>query len=210
MEFRFVDATGKLVLDFFADYVTSSASCPSGYGSLGVSGSDGKMVVGSAGDVLSVDTSISRNLNQSPEFYRFAVDSPAPESNYPTWDFYDSYTVVVSKNAFGASSFGGVSIPKPVTWTGSFESSTAGMNIEWKWAAAVYKQFNADGNSLGIKPVDGDRLSVYRNTDHAGVPENLKKMVISGARGGGGPNCTGSYTVTGKKAPCFIPPGGGQ
>jgi hypothetical protein len=39
------------------------------------------------------------------------VNSPAPESSYPTWDYLDGYDIVVSKAAFGANGFGGVTIP---------------------------------------------------------------------------------------------------
>src|SRR5207249_438602 len=51
------------------------------------------------------------NLNQSPAFYGFTTDSPAPEANYPTWNYVDGYTVVVRGSTFGASGFGGVTIP---------------------------------------------------------------------------------------------------
>src|SRR5262249_46490014 len=48
-------------------------------------------------------------LNQSPSFYGFTVNSPA-EPN-ASWDYFDSYTVVVKAGTFGANGFGGVSIP---------------------------------------------------------------------------------------------------
>src|SRR6266571_3598978 len=83
----------------------------------------------------------------------------------------------------------------PVTWSGQFTSS-AGVSINWKWAAAVYTTFSTDYNALGVKPVDDNRASIYKNFDHAGTPENFKAFVTGGARGGGGLNYTGSYSGT--------------
>ena len=94
-----------------ADYITASANFPSGYGSLGVTGGDGRVNAGSATNVVGVTTSLARNLNQSPAFHGFIVNSPAPEANFPTWDYLNSYTIVVRASAFGASGFGGVAVP---------------------------------------------------------------------------------------------------
>ena len=110
-EFRFTDSSGRVVLDFYLDYISQSSLYPSGYGTLGVSGGDGKMLTGNAASVLAVHTTLSDSLNQSPAFYGYTVDSPAPEAAFPTWDYVDGYTVEVSKAAFGAAGFGGVSIP---------------------------------------------------------------------------------------------------
>jgi hypothetical protein len=83
---------------------------------------------------------------------------------------------------------------KNVTWSGMITSDTPGVNINWKWAAAVYSSFNADYDLLGIKPVDDNNASQYKNSDHAGTPENYKSFVIQGATGGGGANYTGGYS----------------
>ncbi len=108
-QFRFRDGAGSVVLEFIADYISSSSAYPSGYGTLGVAGGDGKMVVGSSANVVSVETSITESLNQSPAFYGFTTDSPA-EPN-AAWDYVDSYTVVVKGSLFTANGFGGVEIP---------------------------------------------------------------------------------------------------
>jgi K319-like protein len=89
----------------------------------------------------------------------------------------------------------------PVTWTGTFYSDTSGVSINWQWAAAVYKSFASDYQMLGIKPVDDPSASQYKNSDHAGTPENYKSFVTGGARGGGGSNYTGSYSATAWIAP---------
>jgi len=93
----------------------------------------------------------------------------------------------------------------PVTWTGTFTSDTTGVRINWKWAAAVYTSFSSDYNTLGVKPVDDNKASAYKNSDHAGTPENFKSFVIGGARGGGGSNFTGSYSAT-KSVQCACAP----
>lgn len=108
-EFRLTNGDDDVVLHFFADYISESGD-PSGYGTLGVSGREGEMVAGDAASVLTVNTSLSDNLNQSPEFYGFTVDSPPPPEPYPGWDYFNSYTIVVSGAAFEPSGFGGVTV----------------------------------------------------------------------------------------------------
>lgn len=84
----------------------------------------------------------------------------------------------------------------PVTWQGSFSTDTPGVEVNWKWAAAVYTGFSSDYNALGVKPVDDNTASIYKNSDHAGTPENFRSFVTGGARGGGGSNFTGGYSGT--------------
>lgn len=92
---------------------------------------------------------------------------------------------------------------KDVTWQGMFFSVTPGLNVQWQWAAAVYRMANFvnDYNALGVKPVDDNKASAYQNSDHAGTPENFRPFVIGGARGGGGSNFTGSYSGTAASLP---------
>jgi len=124
-QFVFTDGNGATVLDFQVDYISATTKAifpsgtvlyPSGYGTLGVSGGDGKMLVGSAANVLSATTSLTENLKQLQFVSGFLVNSPpetAPNSNTSIpagWDYYDSYTVIVSKAAFGTKGFGGVTL----------------------------------------------------------------------------------------------------
>jgi hypothetical protein len=99
----------------------------------------------------------------------------------------------------------------PVSWHGTFVSTTPGITVQWQWAAAVYygSSFGADYNLLGVKPVDDNNASVYQNSDHAGTPEFFKQYLQGGARGGGGSNFTGSYSATGSATPVLANPGGG-
>ena len=110
-QFRFANGAGQTVLDVDVDYLTSSASFPSGYGSRGVSGGNGAVNTGNASNVISATTTLSTALNQSSAFYGFTTDSPAPEASNPQWNYLNGYIVVVRASTFGASGFGGVTIP---------------------------------------------------------------------------------------------------
>jgi hypothetical protein len=84
----------------------------------------------------------------------------------------------------------------PVTWSGQFDVPTNGsLTVTWQWAAAVYTSFG-DYDQLGVKPVDNNQVSQYKNSDPAGTPENEKSYVTGGARGGGGSNYTGGLSGT--------------
>jgi hypothetical protein len=94
---------------------------------------------------------------------------------------------------------------KNVSFTATFSSYTPGLTVNWQWAAAAYTSFDTDYNSVGVKPVDDNKASIYKNSDHAGTPENFKTFVTGGATGGGGSNFTGSYSATGS---CALQPDG--
>ena len=85
---------------------------------------------------------------------------------------------------------------KNIVWSGEFTSDTCDLSFEWKWAAAVYPDLPDCEDGLCVKPIDGDKMNPYHNSDHAGTPECFKDDVIGGARGGGGSNFTGSYSGT--------------
>ncbi len=100
---------------------------------------------------------------------------------------------------------------KDVTWPGMFFSCTPGLTIQWQWAAAVYRNaglLDAGYEGLDVKPVDDNKASAYKNSDHAGTPENFRDFVIGGARGGGGSNFTGSYSGTASCVPTIGSTGG--
>jgi PKD domain/Bacterial Ig-like domain len=83
-----------------------------------------------------------------------------------------------------------------VTWQANFSTDTAGISMQWQWAAAAYSSFSTDYNAIGVKPVDDNKASQYQNSNHAGTPENFESNVTGGATGGGGSNYTGSYSGT--------------
>jgi hypothetical protein len=99
-----------------------------------------------------------------------------------------------------------------ITLTGQFTASTGGISISWKAGAAVYTTdvTQPNYNNLGVKPTHTKACLTAcmpsNNSDHAGTPECVKKMVIGGARGGGGSNFTGSWTATNGVKPCAPQP----
>jgi hypothetical protein len=95
---------------------------------------------------------------------------------------------------------------KNVKWQGSFSSDTAGISVNWQWAAAVYTQFSSDNTTLNVKSVDDNHLGTPANSDHAGTPEAYKPYVVGGATGGGGSNWTGSYSGTASVVPAVQAP----
>jgi hypothetical protein len=88
-----------------------------------------------------------------------------------------------------------------VNWTASFSADTAGLTVNWQWAAAVYTNFASDNSGVNVKAVDDNHFGPYANSDHAGTPENFKDFVVGGATGGGGSNWTGSYSATASVKP---------
>jgi large repetitive protein len=87
----------------------------------------------------------------------------------------------------------GISGGQNVTWTGTFTSDTAGVNISWQWGAAAYNGFGSNGN-LNVKPVDNSGWG-WGDNNNAGTPENWSSHVTGGGSSGwGGSNYTGSYS----------------
>jgi hypothetical protein len=92
-----------------------------------------------------------------------------------------------------------------VVWTANVSIDKPGISLTWEWAAAVYTSFAAHAG-LNIKPKDGNTQSPYPNNDNAGTPENFKSSLVSGAKGSGGTNYTGSYSST-NTATCTVSTG---
>ena len=105
----------------------------------------------------------------------------------------NTWVTTVPRSGFSGNVFlAGATLPapdglpggiKPVVWQADFTTDTPGVNINWKWAAAVYTTFSTDYNALGVKPVDGSAANPYPNSHHAGTPENFTDYVFAGARG---------------------------
>lgn len=107
-EFQFVDGAGNLVLDFAADYVSLSMQYPSGVGTAGISGGAGHLFYGSASNIVSIDTTITDDLNSNGNQTAFLWNSPP--TGYQNWNFQCGYTVVIKGSCFGKYGFGGCSI----------------------------------------------------------------------------------------------------
>jgi hypothetical protein len=131
--------------------------------------------------------------------------SPTATSASTTFDANGAWLTTLPFKFSGNAFLGGVALPvpgglpggiNPVSWQATFSSDTAGLTVNWQWAAAVYSTFGTDYNALDVKPVDDNHVSAYQNSDHAGTPEAFKAFVLGGARGGGGANFTGSLSGT--------------
>jgi hypothetical protein len=103
---------GDQTVSFHADvdYISEDPSSPCGYGTLGVTGGEGKMLVGSETAVLGVATSLDRDLNGCG--YCLPESSPATDASYtpnpdaPKWDYRVVYELWIDAEVFGASGFG--------------------------------------------------------------------------------------------------------
>lgn len=110
-EIQLFDAEGELALHFKLDYLSESDTAPSGYASLGVSGGDGKLIVGEPASILAATTSLDRNLNGCG-LASFTESSPATDADYTpnpdasAWDYRVVYEVWVDAAAFGSAGFG--------------------------------------------------------------------------------------------------------
>ena len=131
---------------------------------------------------------------------------PSATSATTTFTNTGVWQTSVPSNASGNAFLSGLAVPipsgglpggiNPVTWSGTFSSTSPAIIINWQWAVAVYTAFSTDNNTLGVKPVDDNQLSQYKNSDHAGTPENYKSSVTGVAGGGGGSNYTGGLSGT--------------
>ena len=114
-EITVTSSTGAPSLRFKLDYISEQASAPSGFGSLGVRGGDGAMLLGSADFIVQWNTSLSRNLNERG-YNTYTVDSPATDTQYtpnpatPEWDYRVVYEAWIDLAAFGGADFGDASI----------------------------------------------------------------------------------------------------
>ena len=85
----------------------------------------------------------------------------------------------------------------PVVWKGTFCTTIPGVNIQWKWGAAVYTCSDSGYNQFAPKASHQNACN-QNNGDQAGTPEdpNVKRCVVGGATGDGGSNWTGSWSGT--------------
>jgi hypothetical protein len=110
-EIQLLDAGGNVSVQFKLDYLSASESAASGFASLGVSGGEGRSIVGDEAMILASSTSMDRNL-EACGLSSFTEDSPATDAAYTPnadaleWDYRVSYEVWVAADAFGEAGFG--------------------------------------------------------------------------------------------------------
>jgi len=121
-ELSLFDDTSTLVSMFDIDYITANTASACAYGAMGVSGGEGKMILGDAKYILASTTALDRDLNGCGYCKNAAcggdctVDSPATDTKYtpnasaPNWDFRVVYEVWVDAAVFQSKGFGGAAI----------------------------------------------------------------------------------------------------
>lgn len=102
------NCAGQNVITTQLDYIEKDSTSPSGWGSLGVNGGDGKMLKGKASDVVAWTSSLDENFNTYKHV--LTVDSPAADTSYKVkdpkykdWMFEMWYQADVKWSAFGSS-----------------------------------------------------------------------------------------------------------
>lgn len=121
-ELSLFDGTLTMVSMFDIDYITANSTSACAYGALGVSGGEGKMLVGDSKYILNSTTSLDRDLNGCGYCKSAAcggdctVDSPPTDASYtpnsgaPNWDYRVVYEVWVDAAVFQSKGFGGAAI----------------------------------------------------------------------------------------------------
>jgi hypothetical protein len=112
--FELKNASGTTVMKFYMDYITSSStqeiageySSYSGFRSLGVTGGDGSISVGSAANLYDFDSSLEVNLNRAG----YTTQTENSPINDPNWDYVMAYSFTVRAAALGGSTLGSVDI----------------------------------------------------------------------------------------------------
>jgi hypothetical protein len=185
VELVLVDGEGETVLDFKVDYVSEKPDAPCGYGSLGVSGGEGKMIQGDASAVVAVGTSIDRNLNGCG--YCLTSDSPATDDDFaidpaaPNWDYRVIYEVWIDFSVFKGRGFGGAYIPQ--VHASPSMASTNTIDVEpdpcppdWDTPYCPPSVLEEGGNCFDTPPGDGTcppgTVPDIKNEGQSCVPES--------------------------------------
>ena len=114
-QFTITDGLGDVVFDFTLDYISESGGAPSGFASLGATGNDGTVHVGSTDSLLAWGTSLDYNFNTLG--YVLTEASPATDDNYTEnpnfrgWVFETTYEFQVDGGLFAENGFGDLTIP---------------------------------------------------------------------------------------------------
>ena len=112
--FELKNASGTTVMKFYIDYISAATTQEttgeyasySGYRSLGATGGDGSISIGSSASLYNFDSTLEVNLNRAG-YTTAIVNSPV---NDPNWNVVNGYSFTVKAAAFGTSTLGSVSI----------------------------------------------------------------------------------------------------
>ncbi|MGC2656800.1 MAG: hypothetical protein WA324_02410, partial [Bryobacteraceae bacterium] len=144
-EFQFFDGQGNLVLDFMADYLSPNNRCPSGYGTSGIVRN--YPTQGDCSKVVGINTSLSDDLNQAPQYNKCTNNSPVWQDG--KWNFQCSYTVEIDQSAFGRNGFGKCS-PKTVV-NGQCKNFTPGPSSPQPCNSTVTNTAKVTGTAGTVK-----------------------------------------------------------
>ncbi len=164
VELVLVDSKGNTVLDFKVDYVSENPDAPCGYGTLGVTGGEGKMITGDASAIVGVATSIDRNLNGCG--YCLTSDSPLTDENFaadpsaPNWDYRVVYEVWIDFSVFKSQGFGGAYIPSvhaspSMAGTNTIDVEPDPCPPDWDTPYCPPSVIEEGGNCFDTPPGDG-------------------------------------------------------
>jgi len=185
VELVLVDGKGNPVLDFDVDYVSKKTDAPCGYGTLGVSGGEGKMLLGEASAVVAVSTSIDRNLNGCG--YCLITDSPATDDAFsanpsaPNWDYRVIYEVWIDFSTFKGRGFGVAYIPQVHASPSMASSNTIDVEPtpcppDWDTPYCPPSVIEEGGNCFDTPPGDGScpegTVPDIKNEGQSCVPAN--------------------------------------
>jgi len=185
VELVLVDGKGDTVLDFNVDYVSEKPGAPCGYGTLGVSGGEGKMLQGDASAVVGVATSIDRNLNGCG--YCLITDSPLTDADFsadpnaPNWDYRVIYEVWIDFSVFKGRGFGGAYIPQvhaspSMAGTNTIDVDPDPCPPDWDTPYCPPSVIEEGGNCFDAPPTDGTcpegTVPDIKNEGQSCVPAN--------------------------------------
>jgi len=198
-EISATNRAGDTVVRFKLDYISRDPSTVSGWGSLGVRGGDGKMLLGDPDWIVAWNTSLSSNFNERG-YAQFDVDSPATDEDYtpnpeaPEWDFRVVYEAWIDAAAFGESGFGDASIAV----------------VHASPAKAKEHTLHVEPGDCPCQPDDPECVGTggTGGSEPGCLPDDLK-CVGSGGMGGSSsdcppddPMCTAQGGIGGDEAPC--------
>jgi len=181
-ELSLFDGTKTLVSMFDIDYITADSTAACAYGALGVSGGEGKMLVGSSTDILASTTSLDRDLNGCGYCKSAAcggdctINSPATDAMYtpnasaPNWDYRVVYEVWVAATAFKGNGFGGAAI----TFVHASPSKASSNTI-----SVTPRPCDSGGCPEGAKPIQTEN-GIVCSPGSGSCPEGAVPIVVDG------------------------------
>ena len=197
-ELQLYDTNGELTMHFKIDFISDNPDSPCGYGTLGVTGGDGKVLVGSADDVIAVSTSLDRNLNNCGESYCMTEHSPPTDDNFsvnpdfPEWDYRMVYEIWVRADAFGDAGFSHANISYVHASPAKQDNDTIEVEPrpcppDWDTPYGGTGGGGSGGGGSGTCPPDWE---VYKQSEGAVVC-----TPIPGDNPDGGQSCPPDYTI---------------